>query len=63
MEAERTTNVKQMATLRMTFREDGIGRSVTLDLDFMVFPGLSEDLILGKPCLDDLGFASNKHSI
>ena len=63
MEADRSTQVEKAVTLRITFREHGIGRSVTQDLDFMVFPGLSERIILGNPTLNELGFASTKHSI
>ena len=63
MEAARQTQITRAVTLRITFREHGIGRSITQDLDFMIFPGMSERIILGNPCLNDLGFASNKHSI
>ena len=36
---------------------------MTKDLDFLVYPNFAEDIIIGKPSLDDLGFTSSKHRI
>ena len=54
--------IKQIALIDTIFREsDDI--AVTKLLGFCVVPNSTEDVILGKPTLDALGFVSDKHSI
>ena len=54
--------VKQIAYLTVTFKEsDQIG--TTKDLGFCIVPDSTEDVIIGKPTLDALGFVSDRHSI
>lgn len=55
--------VKRMAVVRLTFKESGLSRSSSVQLGVVVIPGLSENLIIGKPTLDRLGFISDKDSI
>lgn len=58
-----TMTVDRLATLRVTFRENGLEVSETLDIGFLVIKDSSEDLLIGKPTLDRLGFVSDKESI
>ena len=61
MDGDRVTYCHHVATLAISFIGDG--RRVTVDLDFVVYPNSSEELIFSKPQLDDLGYESDKFSI
>ena len=61
MSSKNIVEIQHMASIRLSIR-DGT-RSVEGEYEFMVFPGSTEDLVLAKPQLDDLGFRSTKHEI
>ena len=63
MEASSRITVKQLAVINTTFRADGMTDACSLDIAYLVIGNSSEDLLLGKPTLDELGFVSDKHSI
>jgi len=54
--------IKQVAYINTTFRESGT-KVVTKLLSYCVVDQSTEDVILGKPTLDSLGFVSDKYSI
>ena len=55
--------IRQVAWIRLSFWEDKGSHTVAEVLGFCVTPNSSEDLLIGKPSLDHLGFVSDKFSI
>ena len=53
--------VNNVAYIRTTFKETPT-KTVTMTLGYAVIPESTEDLILGKPTLDALGFVSDRHT-
>ena len=53
--------ITQVAQIRISCRSGTICREAVLE--FMVFPGSSEDLVFSKPQLDDLGFHITKWEV
>ena len=54
--------VRNIACIHVTFKESPSKFSTVL-LGCVVVPDSTEDLIIGKPTLDKLGFVSDMHSI
>ena len=55
--------VRQVAILSVTFKESGLQQSATEELGLCVLEKSTEDLLIGKPSLDVLGFCSDKDHI
>ena len=63
VDAKNPIIIRSTAKIPITFRASGNKRRITKDLWFFVIDGSSEDLILGKPTLDSLGFVSDRYHI
>ena len=62
---ETRIQVSQVAYLNTTFMEDsrGEGGPYTTSVGYCIVENSSEDILVGRPTLDSLGFVSDKHSI
>ena len=60
---DRTFEVNRMAFIWVTFKESSAGGQQTKKIGFCVVPNSTENLLLGQPTLDELGFVSDKMSI
>ena len=60
---ETRIQVSQVAYLNTTFMEDsrGEGGTYTTSVGYCIVENSSEDILVGKPTLDSLGFVSDKH--
>ena len=58
-----TLTIRQVAVITVTAKESSCGRQEVFEAGFCVVPDSTEDLLIGKPTLDRLGFVSDKHSI
>ena len=63
MQKGHSFKITKMATVRVTFVESSGGSRETRTLGFVVVPNSSEDILLGKPTLDELGYVSDKDTI
>ena len=63
MLASASFTINKMAVITVTFKERSGTRGVSKDLGFVVIDGSSEDLVIGKPTLDELGYVSDKTTI
>ena len=60
MQRGHTFKITKMALVDVTFKESSGFAQETKRIGFVVVPDSSEDLLLGKPTLDDLGFVSDR---
>ena len=56
-------SITHMALLRVTFKESSTKASETRTLQCVIVPDSTEDLLIGKPTLDELGFVSDRHTV
>ena len=63
MQKSGTFTIRKMALLKVTFQESSGAAKVTRSVGFVVIKNSSEDLLFGKPTLDELGFVSDKYTI